>query len=152
VTTINRVRNSWWFFRDVFGSKNRAIYGNIYSLPREIGRFDTTIAGAILLHLSNPFAALREIASVTDEMIIVTDLENPEFGERPYIEFSPHPASSDPMCWWYLSAGAVGRMLTALGFSRLTVTRHRHRHYPTLKRDDRSVVLPFFTVVGRRNA
>lgn len=146
---IDKVRNSWWFFRRAFGSRNKAIYGNIYELPKGIGRFDASFFGAILLHLANPFAAVRQAAAITDRMIVVTDLHHGDFGQRSCLEFLPHPHLNDPMGWWLISPFAVARMLTAVGFPHIEFSYHSHTHYPSLDAAN-GKAHPFYTVVGRR--
>jgi O-methyltransferase len=148
---IDRVRNSWWFFHRAFASKNKAVYGNIYDIPKDIGRFDATFMGAILLHLSNPFEAIRQVASITDEMIVVTDLNYPDFKQRPYMEFSPNPKSRDPLSWWIISPFAIARMLTAVGFPHVEFNYHSHRAHASLEADN-GVMHEFYSVVGRRNS
>ncbi len=146
---IDRVRNSWWFFRRAFASKNKVIYGNIYDIPKDIGRFDATFMGAILLHLANPFAAICQAAAVTDEMIVVTDLHYGHFKQRSYMEFSPHPEAKDPLSWWLISPHAIARMLTAVGFPHIEFSYHSHSAHATLEAG-KGVVHPFYSVVGRR--
>lgn len=146
---IDRVRNSWWYFRRAFGSRNKAVYGDIYAMPKDIGRFDVAFMGAILLHLSNPFEAIRQVASLTDEMIVVTDMNNRAFGQQSWMEFSPNPGSRDPLSWWIISPYAIARMLTAVGFPDVAMSYHSHRAHATLEAD-KGVTHEFFTVVGRR--
>jgi hypothetical protein len=144
---IDRVRNSWWYFHRQFGSNAKAVYGDIYRLPDQIGRFDVAVFAAILLHLANPFAALQEAATVTDEMIIVTDLYPQHLGDQAVLEFSPYAQGKDPMAWWLLTPGAVTRMLAAIGFINSRVTYHEHRFHSAFKRDDFTLG-KFFTVVA----
>jgi O-methyltransferase len=146
---IDRVRNSWWYFKRALGWRAKAVYGDIYNLPNYLGRFDVTVMAAILLHLANPFRAIQQIASVTDKIICITDLLNREFADRAYMEFSPHPESGDPMTWWYISPHAVGRMLRAAGFENIRMTSHKHNHHPSLAADSFST-LEFYTLVAER--
>ena len=55
---MERVRNSWWYSHQRLGSHAQVVYGDIYRLPSDIGRFDVATFGSILMHLSRPFAAL----------------------------------------------------------------------------------------------
>lgn len=140
--SIDRVRNSWNYTRDIFGSKNTAMYGNIYELDRG-NKFDVSLLGAILLHLSDPFKAIRSVAEITSETLIVTDL----YSEHTI--FSPHPETKNPMCWWMLSPDHVAKMLDAVGFKPEKPTFHQQTHYPTLDAK-RSVSHKFFTIVAHR--
>jgi hypothetical protein len=146
---IDRVRNSWWYFHRQFGSEAKAAYGDIYQLPEWLGRFDVSVFAAILLHLANPFAALRQAAAITDRAIVVTDLFAQHLGDNAVLEFSPYAEGKDPMAWWLLTPGALTRMLIALGFPNIEVTYHEHRHHGALKRED-FVVGKFFTIVATR--
>jgi hypothetical protein len=147
--SIDQVRNSWWYFHRQFGSQAKAAYGDIYRLPDWLGRFDASIFAAILLHLANPFAALREAAAITDRMIIVTDLYAPHLGDNAVLEFSPYTHGKDPMAWWLLTPGAVTRMLTAVGFPNVRVTYHEHRFHGAFKHDEFTIG-KFFTAIGSR--
>ncbi len=146
---IDRVRNSWWYFHRAFNLKAKATYGDIYNLPDDLGRFDVTVVAAILLHLSNPFRAIQQFASITDKAIIIADLVHDKFDDQPYMEFAPHPDSSDPMTWWYISPHSIKRMLAAVGFSKIKMTESIHNHYPTLTADN-AVPLKFYTLVAER--
>jgi hypothetical protein len=146
---IDQVRNSWWYFHRQFRSKAKAAYGDIYRLPDWLGRYDVSIFAAILLHLANPFAALREAAAITDNMIIVTDLHAPHLGDHAVMEFSPYAHGKDPMAWWLVTPAAVTRMLTAVGFPNTRVMYHEHRFHGTFKHDEFTVG-KFFTVVATR--
>lgn len=71
---IEKLKNGWWFAHRVLGSKARAVYGDIYAVPKEIGPVDIATFGAILLHLRDPFQALFNVLQLTRETVIVTDL------------------------------------------------------------------------------
>jgi hypothetical protein len=149
VLGIDRMRNSWWYFHRLFGSKNKAGYGDIYHLPKWLERFDVSLFAAILLHLANPFAALRQAAAITDHAIIVTDLYREDLRDRALLEFSPHPEAKNPMAWWMISPAAIVRMVNALGFPYVRLSFHEHRQYASLKREEFRVS-KFYTVVATR--
>jgi hypothetical protein len=71
---IERLKNGWWFAHHLFGDRARAVYGNIYDIPREIGPVDIATFGAILVHLRDPFQALRSALRLTRETVIVTEV------------------------------------------------------------------------------
>ena len=77
------VNNSWWHQHRALGSSARIVYGDIYNVPADLGRYDTSFFGCILLHLRDPDRALQQAAAHTDTAIVVTDnvyagLEDPE--------------------------------------------------------------------------
>ena len=71
---IEKVKNGWWFAHRLFGSRARAVYGNIYEIPEAIGPVDISTFGSILLHLRDPFQALYSALRLTRETVIVTEL------------------------------------------------------------------------------
>ncbi len=129
VAGLNR---AWRYAREAFHSSTDLVHGSAYELPNGIGDVDVTLFGSILLHLRDPYSALKEAARVTKQKIIVTDTYNPPFKDETISEthdarsgmlFDPS-AGRDPCTWWYLSPGAVKRMLSSLGFSRFEVGYH----------------------------
>ena len=123
------VRAAWWYFHREFRSRSKAIYGDVYRMPKDIGTFDTSVMGAILLHLANPFAALTEIARLTTEtMIVLRSLSktNVEPVRRRY-KINPHEENAVRWRGGDFPQRAVEHMLHANGFrggdlSRITLT------------------------------
>ncbi|HLH29053.1 MAG TPA: hypothetical protein VKW77_09055, partial [Acidimicrobiales bacterium] len=73
IRTVSHVQNAWWFLQHAYGLTAEAVYGSIYALPADIGRYDVSVFGSILLHLRDPFQALYEAAKRTDEAIVVVE-------------------------------------------------------------------------------
>ncbi|MGH9441856.1 MAG: class I SAM-dependent methyltransferase [Thermoanaerobaculia bacterium] len=126
------LNKAWWYARNAFGSSLELTHGTAYDLRDVIGEVDVTLFGSILLHLRDPYSALKEAGRVTRERIIVTDTHNPPFTDetiprdhelRSGILFDPS-RGKDPCTWWYLSPGSIQRMLASLGFARSEVTFH----------------------------
>jgi hypothetical protein len=147
--SMDRLRNSWWYARRTIGFRAAAVYGDIYDLPTDLGRFDVAFFGAILCHLSNPFLALRGAAALADEALIVTEVLNEELGisrdpagSLPVMLFNPTLPPQGFVHWWALSPAAIERMLQNLGFIETKTTVHRP---PAM-----SSAPSLFTVVGRR--
>ena len=142
-------RPAWFYFHRMFGSKNHAQFGNIYALPRRLGRFDVSVCAAILLHLANPFFALRGIANITNETIIITELYDPRLDGGGFMEFDPNDGHCGPWAWWLISPAACIRMLRLVGFPDVKVSFHEHRFHP--ERDPaRFSIFKFFTIVAHR--
>jgi O-methyltransferase len=124
--SAGRLRNSWWYTKQQFGFEARAVYADIYHQPEDLGTYDIAIFGAILVHLSSPFQALREAASVTRQTIIITDVVSvppiPGLPGLMQIGISPPPIGH--IHWWNYSAEAFQTMLRRLGFVNQTVTLH----------------------------
>ena len=151
---IRLVHNSWWMGHARYKSRNKAVYGDIYDLPRDLGRYDVATFGCILLHLSNPFAALRQAAEITEKAIIVTDLlqRSPVDLDGSCIEFNPGNQLDNPVNWWGLTPGAIVKMLSVLGFGVVDVFYHVQRHRPRHDVHAQLVDVNLFTVVGQRSA
>ena len=150
VARASQVVNSWWFVQKAYGNSARAIYAPIYDLPSDLGRFDVSIFGSILLHLRDPYMALQQAAAVTDEAIVVVEplIVPPEDIDRSVLTFNP-TRGANPNGWWLLSPGVIKDMLNVLGFPDATVSYHRQRylpeHHPELEDE-----VALYTVVARR--
>jgi O-methyltransferase len=145
-------RNSWWYAHAKYNSKAKAVYGNIYDLPPDLGRYDVSTFGCILLHLSNPFAVLSQAAAVTDKAIVVTELvKAPLDLESSYIEFHPGDRPRSPGNWWGLSPGSVAKMLTILGFPEISLNYHAQKHRIDHDQANPLIDVPLFTVVGEKS-
>jgi hypothetical protein len=153
VVYTDRVRNSWWYGRGRLGARCRAVYGDIYALPRDLGRFDVATFGSTLMHLSKPFHALQQAASLTDKAIVVTEPipRIPADPEAAWLEFAPVDTAKTVVVWWQLTPGAVMRMLRVLGFLEFHLGYHLQRHHPHHELDRPAVESLFFTVVAERH-
>jgi O-methyltransferase len=124
--SAGRLRNSWWYTKEKFGFEARAVYGDIYHLPEDIGTYDISIFGAILVHLSSPFQALREAAAVTRETMIITDVVSvpPVPGLPGLMQIGTSTPPIGHIHWWNYSVEAFQTMLRRLGFVSQSVTLH----------------------------
>lgn len=152
--TARQVRNSWWYAHQRMDSNAKAVYGDIYRLPDDMGCYDVSTFGSILLHLSNPFAALQQAARFTKKALIVTDLM-PEivFGdsENSLIEFNPGNEPTNPVNWWRFSPAAIAKMLSVLGFGHVDVHYFPTSFHPDHNPDTAPIERFMFTVVGQRD-
>src|SRR5271165_1641859 len=71
--TIDRNHDGWWHLHRTLGSSAKFVQGNIYDMPADLGTFDITLVGAILLHLREPWGALSQAARRTTQTMIVTE-------------------------------------------------------------------------------
>jgi len=150
---MERVRNSWWYGHRRFGSASRAVYGDIYKLPSDLRRFDVSVLCSILMHLSKPFYALQQAATITDRAIVVTEPipHVPRSIEPGLMEFAPMGSHETVVLWWALTPGAIIRMLRVFGFLEFTVHYHLQTYHPKHEMDKPPVETLFFTVVGERH-
>lgn len=150
-TTVDQNQEAWWFLHHAFGSSAKLVQGNIYAMPADLGLFDVTVVGAILLHLREPWGALSEAARRTTETMIVTEpLQDDEAPpETNIMRFSPS-AEHHLSNWWSIYPGAVVSMLERLGFGETTILRHTQQHHLAHQLDQAPVAQEMYTVVGRR--
>jgi O-methyltransferase len=127
-----QVRNAWWYCHRRKQSSAAMVYADIYSLPGDLGKFDVTTFGAILLHLANPFKALSEAAAITEKAIVVTDLiPGILYGDRGdnLLEFNPGSEEGNLVNWWGFSPTAMARMMAVLGFPYVDTTYFEIEHH-----------------------
>ena len=151
--TATQVRNSWWFGHEALNSKAAALYADIYNLPDDIGRFDVSTFGSILLHLGNPFKAMQEAARVTDKALIVTDLlPDIIYGtdDNSFVEFNPGDEPTNLVNWWRCSPAAITKMFKVLGFPHVDIHYFENQYHPYHKTNVPPVTRFMFTAVGQR--
>ena len=148
-----RVRNSWWYAHTRLGSRSKAVYGDIYVLPADLGRFDVTVLASVLLHVSSPVRVLQQTATRTDRAVVVTEPVRriPTDEGRGVMEFAPVDTTKTVVVWWQLTPGAVIRMLRIFGFLEFSVYYHLQRHHPHHEMDKPAEETLYFTVVGERH-
>ena len=150
-TTIDRNQDAWWSMHRAYGSSAKFVQGNIYAMPADLGTFDVTVVGAILLHLREPWGALREAARRTTGCLVVTEpLQDDEAPpETNIMRFSPS-ADHHFTNWWSIYPGAVMSMLRRLGFADTVTTFHTQRHHLAHDMAADAIGQKMYTVVGRR--
>jgi hypothetical protein len=125
---LRQINNGYWLAHRALGSRAKAVYGNVYSIPSEIGSLDVAVFGSILLHLRDPFLALENGARLAREAIIVADVAplGPlgRLLKRPSFVPSNKPQQRHDT-WWLLPPRLVKEYLAILGFTRSTTIWHR---------------------------
>lgn len=114
LAAIQKIKNSYWFAHRAFNSKAKLFYGDIYNLPDDLGKFDVAILGSILLHLENPYGALRNASKLADTLIVTDAIRSNYPGSG--ILFRPEWPNPDYMFWWYVPLDQMVRMLSTLGY------------------------------------
>lgn len=150
-TTVDQNQDAWWHMHRTFGSSAAFVQGNIYAMPADIGTFDVTVVGAILLHLREPWGALRQAALRTTECLVVTEPLQDDGAppESNIMRFAP-AADHHLTNWWSIYPGAVVSMLKRLGFGDTVTTFHTQRHHVAHDMSAAAGGQPMYTVVGRR--
>jgi O-methyltransferase len=144
-----RLHNSWWYLHRDYSLTAKAVYGSIYNLPDDVGSFDISIFGSILLHLRDPFRALAEGAERTRDTIVVVEPLLPDLVNKGAIARWNPSRSLNTSAWWHHSPSLIVDMLRVLGFPDVTVTYHQ-KPYRVQPGNDPHRDSPLFTVVGRR--
>jgi SAM-dependent methyltransferase len=128
VTAIDIFDNQFFeVFLSLTNTKMHYIKKNIYEIDANFGQFDIVLCGSLLVHLPDPFGALRKLRSVCREKAIVsTDCpEDSSSNERPVCEFHGWKSEDgDFWSYWRIGAVALKNMLTAAGFTHALNERH----------------------------
>jgi hypothetical protein len=70
---LDAVKNSYWYIYNVFNSRNKVYYGDLYNIPEEIGKFDVAIIGQFLVHNRSAIDVLEAVASKTERYLVITE-------------------------------------------------------------------------------
>lgn len=105
---------------------------SVYDItPQTVGQFDVVLFSGVLYHLEDPYLAIRNVASVTKELLILETHTDFEFKRRPAIAFYPGAElNGDASNWCGPNTAAVNAMLIAAGFADTKVVYK----YPLLRR------------------
>jgi ubiquinone/menaquinone biosynthesis C-methylase UbiE len=137
---IEQWKNAYWLCHRLLGSKADVYYGNIYSLPAELGRFDVAIVGSVLEHLSDQITALASIARLTRETIVIISplLQTDERIAR-FESLASNPGAD--FTWWTYSLGVYREVLGMLGFSIAKVTTAKYCYMHGDRFEERSTIV-----------
>jgi hypothetical protein len=69
-----RLINGFWFAHQAHKSKSGIVYTSTYEIPSEIGVFDIATFSMVLLHLRDPFLALKTVLNHISKTIIITEM------------------------------------------------------------------------------
>jgi 2-polyprenyl-3-methyl-5-hydroxy-6-metoxy-1,4-benzoquinol methylase len=104
------------------GSSARYVQKSIYDLDERFGQFDVVFCGSLLLHVSDPFEAMRRIRSVCRGQAIVATsiLAEPACQSLPHCEFVGMRASDgDYWVYWTPNMATLEKMALAAGFTKV---------------------------------
>jgi Methyltransferase domain len=142
------LRNSFWFTYKVFGLSARLHYGNAYSLPSELGRFDISLLASVLLHARDPLRIIQQCAGLTGEAIVIVERHHPEL-EGSIARLVPSAEMDVSDIWWDFSQGYFVQFLGLLGFTRVETNLHPQPYRP---KPEVPITVPIdmFTIVAYR--
>ena len=108
-------KNAYWYTHRDRGSRARAIYGDVYDLPAEIGGFDVVILGAILEHLGDPVRAIGSVARVAERTLVINT--DTIAGDDALARFNGHPNHPErSYIFWTYTVETYRRILAICGF------------------------------------
>jgi len=110
-------KNAYWVAHRALRSRARALYGDIYRLPPELGTFDVVICCAVLEHLSDPIRAIASIARhAADHLVLGVWIPDLGFqGPIAWFLGEADKPQNDSVFWAY-SLPVYRHVLTMLGF------------------------------------
>ncbi len=118
-------------------------------LPTQLGTYDITVIGAVLLHSHDPIGILLSCASRTTETIVVTELrsvpDGPDRRGEPIAVLYPSQENQVASRWWTFSPEFFVQLLGVLGYVDARVEYHE-QHYVDIGMTDH----PWYTVVASR--
>lgn len=109
--------------REALGSRVEDLDIDVPDLsPETVGRFDIVLFPGVLYHLQDPLGALRRLASITRERLIVETVVDLIYLRRPAVALYPgSELSDDPTNWCGPNPAAVVAMLRCAGFREVRI-------------------------------
>lgn len=88
-----------------------------------LGQFDVVLFSGVFYHLLNPLTALREVAMLAKDLLIVETYIDNTIDDRPGMIFYPrNEVNNDSSNWWGPNIPFLTTFLEVLGFTRIAVT------------------------------
>ena len=149
--TLEGVKNSYWYCHNAYGSRAACVYGGVHNLDGSLGVFDVVMAGCILLHLTDPFRALMQIARRVSGKLVITELDPFDIDTAqpillPNFCRSRSRSPDDIMSWWQFPPACLSLFLDTMGFETLNIERFTMRA-PLVNQIGR-----FYSLVAQRRA
>lgn len=145
---IRKLNNAYRLSHSLLRSRAEFVHGTVYNIPASVGLVDISTLGSILLHVRDPLSALEQVARITKETIIVTDiLDNNRqklfnrlagwlgnavvrrmrhklLGSSMILR--PDAAVGHPEeTWWHLTPELIEQFLGVVGFGDSRISYHR---------------------------
>lgn len=139
---MKKLKASYWFAHHANQSKSKLLYGNVYELPEEIGKFDVSLIASVLLHCNNPLKIVEQCAKKSESIIIV-DFFSQELEGRPICKLYPNVENNGLDTWWFFSTDFFIQFLKILGFTNIKIIKHVQIYMGKPSH-------PLFTIVANR--
>jgi ubiquinone/menaquinone biosynthesis C-methylase UbiE len=113
---LKMLRNGFWYSWNRCNSGLEMVYAPLARLPYWHRKFDVVIAGAILEHLSDPVAAIANMAGVANEAVVIAF--TPVIADRRQFMETANDWSKPEhnFTFWTLSLGLYKRVFRNMGF------------------------------------
>lgn len=121
---LRRIVNSYWLCHRAFGSEAGVYYGSVNTVPRELGEFDLSVLGCVLLHSKNPLLILENCARSTREAVVVVEPVREWMLAQTSVEFLQRGRARWWDTWWGFSPKYFVDVLRGMGFGHARVTYH----------------------------
>jgi tRNA (mo5U34)-methyltransferase len=93
-----------------------------------LGHFDVVLFLGVFYHLVDPIAALREVAALTNEVLVVETFIERRLNPRPSMMFYPgNERAMDASNWWGPNTACMLELLRHAGFARVETRRGSNR-------------------------
>lgn len=105
--------------KEILASKVEYKIMDVLDLTPDIGTFDIALCLGLIYHLENPILALKKIASVTKEMVVIESEVLDKGGNIPLAQFIETVYHGDPTVWWIPNRACLEAMVCSVGFKRI---------------------------------
>ena len=139
---MTRLKNSYWFMHEAFGSKAKLVYGDACNLDDGLGEFDIAVLANVLLHTENPVRIIQECAK-RSRKIILCEMHYPELEGQAVCRLVPTAENQTWDTWWNFSSDFFVQYLKVLGYNDIKLSLSEHEHM-------KSRMYTTFTVVASR--
>jgi tRNA (mo5U34)-methyltransferase len=104
--------SSFHLAKKILKSKVKQVETNVYDLDARMHReFDLVFCGSLLMHLTDPYKAIRNLRSVTRGLCIISSCYISSKNEEPTMRFKLSPRSI-----WTPTVSCLREMMLAVGF------------------------------------
>jgi hypothetical protein len=142
IDELNRMHAGYELAHRAFDSRAKIARGNIYQLSKIVSAHEVVIVGQILVHLKDPYNALREAAACCSDTLIIA--EGSFDANLPYAYFVGGAAATS---YWHISNAMYRDWLEKFGFTLV----YQNRSSYTCRHPKSSPEHEVWTFVARRN-
>lgn len=99
---------------------------DVHEVTREaVGRWDVVLFLGVFYHLLDPIDALRRLAQITNEVLVLeTHLDLQDLGRPAMVFYPARELGGDETNWWGPNRTCVEGLLRAVGFPKVRFTQH----------------------------